>query len=234
MMVAVIPTIRTTIAMTKTSDLLKLMSWLSPVFPTGGFSYSSGLEAAVDKGLVSNAEQLQGWLASSLAHGNFHNDAIFLAEAWRSATEPNLLHKITNLALALAGSAERYQESTAQGQAFVKAMGSWCETASLGLPSPCPLTVAVGAATGIAKIDFSSSISAYLHSAVTNQVQAAIRLSVLGQLQAADVMAQIEPAIEVLVEQAEISDLDDLGSATFTADIMAMKHEHMNGRMFRS
>ena len=43
-------------------DLARLMAWLSPVFPTGGFAYSSGLETAVAEGLVKDEADLLNWL----------------------------------------------------------------------------------------------------------------------------------------------------------------------------
>ncbi|MEM9105147.1 MAG: urease accessory protein UreF, partial [Pseudomonadota bacterium] len=52
-----------------TSALVRLMSWMSPSFPVGAFAYSNGLEAAVERGLVSNADDLQKWLEDLLEFG---------------------------------------------------------------------------------------------------------------------------------------------------------------------
>lgn len=210
------------------------MSWLSPVFPTGGFAYSSGLEAAVQSGLVVNADDLQDWLKTALSNGALRNDAVLFAAAWRKSNAPKEVTKIAEMALALAGSAERYLEMTAQGDAFIKAVKSWPDMDDVRFPSPCPLCVAIGAVAGASKINLTIALSAYLHSAITNQAQAAIRLSVTGQKGASNIMAALEPDIIALAEFAAQSDMDDVGSATMNAEIMSMRHEHLNGRMFRS
>lgn len=226
--------IRGIIIMTDTTALVRLMSWLSPVFPTGGFAYSSGLEMAVQMGLVTKDVHLQEWLMSALKHGALRNDAILLAAARHCGSNANELHHISDLGLALAGSAERYLEMTAQGSAFVKAVKSWDELSSLELPSPCPLCVAVGAAARIGSIEIEDALAAFLHSAITNQLQASIRLSVTGQVGAARILAALEPEIVTLAEFASSSTLDDLGSAAINAEIMSMRHEQLHGRMFRS
>ncbi|MEM5500333.1 urease accessory protein UreF [Ahrensia kielensis] len=220
--------------MNDSASLLKLMSWLSPVFPTGGFSYSSGLETAVQSGLVVDADDLRDWLKAALSNGALHNDAVLFAAALRMSNAPKELTKIAEMALALAGSAERYLEMTAQGDAFIKAVINWPDADDVRFPSPCPLCVAAGAAGGASKIDLTIALSAYLHSAITNQAQAAIRLSVTGQNGASNIMAALEPDIIALAEFAAQSDMDDVGSAAMNAEIMSMRHEHLNGRMFRS
>ena len=65
--------------------LYRLMTWLSPSFPVGGFSYSSGIEWAVEAGDISDAASLKGWLASMLADGAGFCDGVFLAHAHRAA-----------------------------------------------------------------------------------------------------------------------------------------------------
>ena len=220
--------------MSDARGFLRLMAWLSPVFPTGGFSYSSGLETAVQTGLVTNEEQLTEWLTSLLRHGSVRNDSILLAEAWRSCRDTRVLHDISELALALSGSAERYLELTAQGEAFANAVRNWPETGPVNFPNPCSLPVAVGIASAYSALDLQQTLNAYLHGFVTNQLQAAIRLSVFGQTAAARILARLEPVILAASDVAAMEGVDDLGSATFMADVMAMKHEELPGRMFRS
>src|SRR6185436_12318663 len=103
--------------------LARLMIWLSPAYPVGGFSYSHGLEWTVEAGKVRDAATLAGWIEDLLHHGAGRSDAILLAGAWRAATagdEP-LLAEIAELAAALVPSAERRLETLAQGAAFLEA-----------------------------------------------------------------------------------------------------------------
>ena len=73
------------------------MAWLSPAFPVGSFSYSHGLEAAVERGLVSDAGSLHGWICGLLQHGSAWTDAVLLAEAHRAAGAGDTLSEIAEL-----------------------------------------------------------------------------------------------------------------------------------------
>ena len=59
--------------------LYRLMTWLSPAFPVGAFSYSSGIEWAVEAGDITDAACLRDWLASMLVDGSGFCDGVFLA-----------------------------------------------------------------------------------------------------------------------------------------------------------
>ena len=66
--------------------LYRLMTWLSPAFPVGAFSYSSGIEWAVEAGDIADAASLRDWLAAMLADGSGFCDGVFLAHAHRAAS----------------------------------------------------------------------------------------------------------------------------------------------------
>src|ERR1044072_5663718 len=68
--------------------LYRLMTWLSPSFPVGAFSYSSGIEWAVEAGDITDAASLRDWLAAMLGEGSGFCDAVFLAQAHRAASAP--------------------------------------------------------------------------------------------------------------------------------------------------
>jgi urease accessory protein len=69
----------------ETAALYRLMTWLSPAFPVGAFSYSSGIEWAVEAGDIVDAASLREWLAAMLADGAGFCDGVFLAYAYRAA-----------------------------------------------------------------------------------------------------------------------------------------------------
>src|SRR6266851_6914733 len=99
--------------------LLRLQSWLSPAFPTGAYSYSHGLEWAVEAGYVSDRPSLVDWLEADLCHGSGRNEAIFFSEAWRCTVEDNRaqLFEIAELAAAYRGTSEFALESSQQAAA---------------------------------------------------------------------------------------------------------------------
>src|SRR5437016_14554307 len=66
--------------------LYRLMTWLSPSFPVGAFSYSSGIEWAVESGDIADAASLHDWLAAMLAQGPGFCDCVFLSHAHWSAS----------------------------------------------------------------------------------------------------------------------------------------------------
>src|ERR1700686_5471792 len=103
--------------------LYRLMAWLSPAFPVGAFSYSSGIEWAVEAGDIKDADTLRGWLGVMLAEGGGYCDAVLFAHAHRAAAggDDGALRAVAELAAAFAPSKERHLETTAPGNAFVEA-----------------------------------------------------------------------------------------------------------------
>ncbi len=227
-------TITTTITTDQNVALLRLMAWLSPVFPVGSFSYSNGLERAVHDGLVTDVEGLQTWLQSLINYGSGWNDAVLFAESWRQAVSGGDLQGVAELGAALAGSHERHMETMLQGSAFLMAAKAWDHAIFRRLPSECAYPVAVGALSGAHGIPLGLALSAYLQAFCINLLQASIRLSVAGQTGVTSLMAAMEPTFVTTAARAAQSTLDDLGSATFLAEIMAMKHETQHSRLFRS
>src|SRR6266849_6839966 len=108
--------------------LYRLMTWLSPSFPVGAFSYSSGIEWAVEAGDIGDAASLRDWLTSMLADGPGFCDGLFLAHAHRAASSRDDagLRDIAELAAAFVPSRERQLETSAQGRAFIDiARAAW-------------------------------------------------------------------------------------------------------------
>ncbi|WP_292418069.1 urease accessory protein UreF [Mesorhizobium sp.] len=214
--------------------LLRLMAWLSPSFPIGGFSYSHGLERAVHDGLIADRQHLAEWLETLVEMGSGWNDAVLFAESWRRAHDGGDLHEVAALAEALAGSRERHLETMLQGAAFLKAASAWPCPALQRLPADCPYCVAVGAVAGSHGIGLAEALSAFLQAFFSNLVQAAIRLGVAGQVDAVALLAGFESLALSAAARAANSSLDDLGGSAFISDIVAMKHETQYSRLFRS
>ncbi|WP_187182305.1 urease accessory protein UreF [Rhizobium sp. WL3] len=214
--------------------LLRLMAWLSPAFPVGGFSYSAGMESAVVEGHVGDGDGVEAWLGVLLAHGGLRNDAILLAEAHRVQGEGQSLEEIISLATALASSAERHAETTRLGEAFVKAAAAWPHPVIDALVGPVPYGVAVGAVAAAHGVDRTDAIAAFLHAQISQHVSVAIRLGVIGQTRGVSILAASEaPILDAASSYARL-DLDDLGSATIIADTLSMRHEVQYSRLFQS
>ena len=218
--------------MTDVQATIRLQTWLSPAFPTGAFSYSHGLEQAIADQIIFDQDSLVNWLSNLIQHGAGWNDAVILAESWRLSVANDAFSDIVALATAMCISKERYLETISQGSAFVTAAFAWGKIPSF--PEDCPLPIAVGAIAGYHNIDLETTLAAFLHAYISNQVQAALRLMKLGQTNALNVQKQLEPALLDVARRAALATEDDLGSASIGAEIAAMKHETLSPRIFRS
>lgn len=223
-----------TIAMTETTALLRLMTWLSPAFPVGSFAYSHGLETAIAEGTLRDAGGLQAYIVSLLTTGSAWNDALLLKAAWETGGDAPRLGALCKLGGALAGSAERWHETMAQGRAFLDAARAWPHPVFNLLPDECPYPVAVGAIASAHGVTLEPTLTAWLHAFASNLVQVAVRLVPLGQSHGVAVLASLEPVITETALRAVRSSLDDLGSATILSEIAAMRHETIEPRVFRT
>jgi urease accessory protein len=221
------------------AEIYRLMTWLSPGYPVGAFSYSHGLEYAVEEGTVTDLASLKAWLSDLLRHCSGRNDAIFFRHAFEAAGRPAALVEIAELAAAFAASSERHLETTAQGRAFVEATAdAWPCDALARLqenwdgPLAYPVVVAVAAAGHGLSLDL--SLHAYLHGFASNIVSAGVRLIPLGQRAGQQAIAALEAPLAETAAAALTAPLEDLGGSAVLADLAAMKHETQYTRLFRS
>jgi urease accessory protein len=208
------------------SKLITVMQWLSPAFPIGGFAYSHGLEWAINKGYVSNREELQKWISDLLEYGSLKNDAI-LIKLVLQGSDPK---EINELAMALCPASERLSETQLQGGAFCKIMREvWSlEIDELTLP------IALALAAKNESIDQNLVVPAYLHSFCSNLISVAMRLIPIGQTDGQKTLRELSPLISDSVRSVAKSDKDDLGSACFLSDVSAMQHEYLQPRVFKT
>jgi len=208
------------------SKLITVMQWLSPAFPIGGFAYSHGLEWAINKGYVSNREELQKWVSDLLEYGSLKNDAILIKLVLKGS-DPK---EINEIAIALCPANERLSETQLQGGAFCKIMREvWSlEIDDLALP------IALALAAKNENIDQNLVVPAYLHSFCSNLISVAMRLIPIGQTDGQKTLRELSPLISDSVIAVAKSDKDDLGSACFLSDVSAMQHEYLQPRVFKT
>ena len=223
------------------SALYRLMTWLSPSFPVGAFSYSSGIEWAVEEGDIVDAASLRGWLAAMLGEGSGFCDAVFLAQAHRAASSRDDagLRDIAELAAAFVPSRERQLETTTQGRAFIEiARSAWACDGLDELVAACNgaivYPVAVGLVSAAHRLPVAPAMHAFLHAVVSNWISAGARLVPLGQTDSQRILAVLEVDVAATAKRALAASLDDLGSATFRADLASLRHETQYTRLFRS
>ncbi len=223
------------------ATLYRLMAWLSPAYPVGAFSYSSGIEWAVETADIKDAETLKRWLAVVIAEGGGFCDAVFFVHAHRAIAQGDdkALRTVAELAAAFAPSKERLLETTAQGRAFIEATRAVWPCAGLDALGAAwdglvAYPVAVGVTAAGHGIAVEPALNAYLHAVTANLISAGVRLIPLGQTDGQRLLAALEPVVAATAARALATGLDDIGSATFLADIASMRHETQYTRLFRS
>ena len=221
-------------------SLYRLMAWLSPSYPVGAFSYSHGLEWAIEAHELRRPQAIADWIEDILRGGTGRSDAILFAHAHRAVErqdEPALAEAI-ELARAFQPSRERALESLAQGEAFLRATrAAWPAPALDRLTADrgeIAYPVAVGVAAAGHEIALMPALQAYLQSFAANLVSAAVRLIPLGQTAGLRLVAALEPVIDEVLEDAKAAPLIALGGCAIRADLASMNHETQETRLFRT
>lgn len=206
------------------TSLLMLLNWMSPTFPIGSFAYSHGLEQAIADGRINTQTDVEAWIADLLRSGSGWNDALLFAQCWQS--NPNAL------ALALAGSAERYTETTQLGRNFNIAASVWTREEQKCVEMAYP--VAAGLACVRMGLTQDQALAAFLQGFCSALVSVVVRLVPPGQTAGLKVLCNLASLISATAQRATHATLDDLGTNCTAADIAAMNHEALEPRIFRT
>ena len=223
------------------ASLYRLLAWLSPSYPVGAYSYSHGLEFAVETGLVGDRAALVSWISAIVGHGSAQVDAVLLAHAYRAveARDSGAFDEVAGLAAALRATAETALETTAQGRAFLDTTrAAWPHDAlDWAAARPAPVVaypVAVAAACAAWAVPLPDAAAGFLHAVAANLVSAGVRLVPLGQTDGQIAIAELAQPIIEAAETALATPLDDAGSATPVVEWASMQHETQYTRLFRS
>jgi urease accessory protein len=224
--------------------LLRLQSWLSPAFPTGSYSYSHGVEWAVQAGHIHDRESLVDWLEADLRHGSGRNEAIFFSGAWRCAMDDDSarLSELAELAAAFRGTSEFALESSQQAAACLATLRQvwpdrvldWLSELLCERHVPPTLAVVLAVRSASQGIPVTLALPAFLQSYVANLITAGVRLIPIGQTDGQLAIAELEEAVLATSAQTENATIDDLGSGAFMVELASMAHETQYTRLFRS
>jgi urease accessory protein len=225
-------------------DLLRLMAWLSPSFPVGAFSYSHGLEYAVEAGRVSDRAMLLDWTSAILTRGSGRVDGVIFRasyEAVRNQDEALLVWALEH-GDAMRVTRELGVEAAGQGRAFLEMVSgpwpspafAWLGECAAELDRPVVYPVAVAVAAAAHDIPERSALTAYLHAFGANLLSAGVRLIPLGQSDGLWCTARLEPVVKRAVASAMVTARADIGSGTIMADWSSARHETQYTRLFRS
>jgi urease accessory protein len=224
--------------------LLRQQSWLSPAFPIGSYSYSHGIEWAVEARHIHDRESLVDWLEADLCYGSGRNEAIFFSEASRCTIDNDCekLFAVAELAAAFRGTSEFALESSQQAAACLGTLRQvwpdrvldWLSELLRERHVAPALAVILGVRSARQGIAASLALPAFLQSYIANLVTAGVRLIPLGQTDGQLAIAELEEAVLAGSVQARKAGINDLGSAAFMVDLASMSHETQYTRLFRS
>lgn len=225
-----------------TDALYRLLAWLSPAYPIGGFSYSHGIETAIEEGFIVNRVSLVAWLQTVLGAGTGRVDGALFAAAWRAADARGwpAFDAVAERAAAWRGTSEMALEARQQGGSFLSiTRTAWphadLDAAQERLNGEIALPVAVALASAVHGIALEAALEGYLHAFAANLISAAVRAVPLGQSDGQIALASLEGEVHKAVEAAlSVTDLDEVGAATPLLDWCSMRHETQYTRLFRS
>lgn len=227
----------------ETVSLIQGLRFLDSFFPSGGFAYSSGLEAAVQGGAIKSTQDLSRYVTDLLRNEIGQREAIAVAVAHQAITQDHLagaldadreleamkLGKESRLASRQMGR----QVTRIAGEQFPASvvLQKYREALEAGA-APGHSPVAMGLTLGAAGWDRESAVAGYLYQTAVGFVSAALKLLPIGQREGQRLLDLWTPMI------AEISRVTcperPLSSWTPVQDIYAMRHSRLESRLFRS
>lgn len=236
------PRVRRPAAPTPAATLLGLIWLASPALPVGGFSYSEGLETAVDAGLVHDEASARAWLLDQLALGLQRSELPLLAAALKAWRRDDLdrVRELNDWLLATRETAE----SRLQAEQMGRSLAAWlaqrsddgdARAAALAGLAPAP-TYPVAwalAAAGTAAAPREAAL-AYAFGWAENLVQAALKAVPLGQSAGQRILGALAEAIPPAVDAAlALADGERIAALPGLA-ILGARHETQYSRLFRS
>lgn len=214
--------------------LARLLQLASPALPVGAYSYSQGLEAAVEVGIVCNASSAQRWIADVLAFSVIKMEApIFLrlCAAWRD-NDLNAVEGWNAVFLASRETAEFRAETAQMGYSLHQLMVE-LGAGEIPLGETAFPTVFAHAVVRW-EIEPESALIAYLWAWLENQVMAAIKVVPLGQTDGQKMLLALGSRLDALVAEAAVLADDELGNLAPGLALLSTGHETQYSRLFRS
>jgi urease accessory protein len=231
----------TTITVMRIAELTALLHLASPALPIGAFSYSQGLESAIEHGLIHDGDSAREWIASGLTNVLARGELPFLAHQmtrWRDHDAAGLAVADEEF-LASRESSELRRETQQMGWSLAQLCTQleWGDAARLATlnaikPISQPTAFAFAAYAHDAATD--AALAAYAFSWVENQAAAALKAVPLGQIAGQRIIVALRVAIDTAVEKALDTSPGEINTFAPQLGILSARHESQYSRLFRS
>ncbi len=221
--------------------LARLLQLASPALPVGAYSYSQGLEAAIEAGIVHDAASTQAWISGVLELSVASMEApvlLRLMQAWSQA-DIAAVEFWNALFLASRETAELRAETVQMGYSLTRLLNeiheddapSFAQLQSIDEPA-FPTAYACAAAHW--RIEPLSALIAYLWSWIENQVMAALKAVPLGQTAGQQILLTLGARLEANAQAAAARSDNELGNFAPGLAMLSSTHETQYSRLFRS
>ena len=217
---------------------LRLLQLVSPSLPVGAYSYSQGLEAAIEAGVVADAASAGVWIGDVLQLSLAAMEApvfLRLAKAW-AANDLDAVRTWNALFIASRETAELRAETLQMGYSLRTLLKDLAVEGAPPLDDFRELAfpTAFSCAVVAWEIDAREALEAYLFGWLENQVLAAVKAVPLGQTQAQRLLLELARRVGAIVDAAERASDEDIGNFTPGLAILSSRHETQYSRIFRS
>jgi urease accessory protein len=222
-------------------ELTALLHLASPALPVGAFSYSQGLESAIDAQWVTDAESARAWIESGLTNVLVRCELPFLAhqlERWHEHDAVAIASADAEF-LASRESAELKRETEQMGWSMKQLSLSleWGDAerrATLAALAPITQPTAFAFAAAAQGVQAQATLAAYAFSWVENQAAAALKAVPLGQLAGQRIIVALRETIEGAVARALATPPEHINTFAPMLGVLSARHESQYSRLFRS
>ncbi|MBI1175701.1 MAG: urease accessory protein UreF [Sideroxydans sp.] len=218
--------------------LVRLLQLSSPALPVGAYTYSQGLEWAVETGVVHSEETALDWIADCLEFGSARFEAVYLAHmirAWQ-LEDGRRLAELDAEFVASRETAELRAETLQMGYSLVRLladMGDFPTQHLVAFPEPSfPLAWSCAAAAW--SIPVEDALAGYLWAWAENQVMAAVKAAPFGQTAGQRLLLQLGSRLHLLAEEARQTPIELACNYLPAFAIASSRHETQYTRLFRS
>jgi urease accessory protein len=217
-----------------TDGLLPLLWLASPALPVGGFSYSEGLEAAVEAGLVTNEPDAADWLVHQLHLTLSRADLVVVRRALMAWNEGDVaaVRELNDWMLRTRETSELRQQTEQMGRSLIEWLKSVRPEVATRATFALTYPVAWSLAASGFEVDTRDALHAFAFGWAENMVQAAVRVVPLGQSSGQRILLRL--ASEIPTAVAETLARDEPQSFSPMLAILSSRHENQYSRLFRS
>jgi len=215
-------------------SLAKLLQLASPALPVGAYSYSGGLEAAIEAGVVKDAATAERWIGDVLEHSVARMEAPILLSFLSSFARNDLLkvEETNQTFLASRETAELRAETVQMGYSLNRLLKD-VGVGEVQVEEPSfPAAFAFAAAHW--KINPEDALQAYLWAWLENQVMAAVKAVPLGQTDGQRILLSLGNFLPSIAEKAKTLKEEDMGNFVPGIAMLSSVHETQYSRLFRS